>query len=464
MSISSRQILGFEANSRTSLSQHLFLHFFIEALGWDRMPSSFMEFRFSNESIARPVAQKRGIVVITCEVHRTDLASRSLLRRHQRELRKLYHEHILIHYCESPRKQVWQWVTSAGDGRRVIHREHPFFSDNPPPRLLERLEQLAIPMEQEEQTTLVDVLDRVRTALLPDAEFNLFARRPWYAKESDRLAMELKSGMSGAFGKFVVFHMPLARKASRMLVRWFGMDIDDAEQTAMIGLLEAARRFDPDKGFQFSTYASYWLKQCCQRYGLEWGLPIRMPTYVFWPCYRLTFLRNELIATYGPIDGETRFAEELESAGVSMEQWENFYHAQHVDSFSDVPRRERPNVIDDHDAAGSQESAITAEFENAIHAAIATLKTRQQVILKMRYGFGDMPHTLKQIGEHLGITRERVRQIQSKAEEKLASRLRAGGFEPLPSRNGGAHEDVPQPAGASIPHSNNPNAIERYRT
>lgn len=133
-------------------------------------------------------------------------------------MRKIRH-HGVVAGLGSGTSASFPWLT---------HRDHPFFSDNPPPRLLERLEQLAIPIEQEEQTTLVDVLDRVRTALLPDAEFNLFARRPWYAKESDRLAMELKSGKTGAFGQFVEFHMPLARKASRMLVRWFGMESEDA--------------------------------------------------------------------------------------------------------------------------------------------------------------------------------------------------------------------------------------------
>lgn len=425
---------GYIQDVSRQIASHDFATVFVENLGWDRCKKVSGRDELTGADCPTLIAHKRGFAVLTVNVHRTDLANRSLLRRHQRELRKLYHEHILIHYCESPRKQVWQWVTSAGDGRRLIHREHPFFSDNPPPRLLERLEQLAIPMEREEQTTLVDVLDRVRSALLPDAEFNLFARRPWYAKESDRLAMELKSGVAGAYGRFVEFHMPLARKASRMLIRWFGMDADDAEQTAMIGLLEAARRFEPDRGFQFSTYASYWLKQCCQRYGLEWGLPIRMPTYVFWPCYRLSFLRNELIATYGPSEGENRFAEELELAGVSVEQWENYCHAQHVDSFSDMPRRERPVLVDEHEVAGSEELVLAAEFEHAIHEAIATLKPRQQLILKLRYGFGDSAHTLQQIADQLGITRERVRQIQSKAEEKLASRLKACGFEQFTSR------------------------------
>ena len=105
-----------------------------------------------------------------------------------------------------------------------------------------------------------------------------------------------------------------------------------------------------------------------------------------------------------------------------------------MEHFSDVPRRERPVVLDDHDDSGSEDSAITMEFESAVHAAIETLKPRQQLILKLRYGFGDSAHTLQQVADQLGITRERVRQIQSKAEEKLASRLRAGGFEPLPSR------------------------------
>ena len=199
-------------NIKSSLASHKLTPLFVEDLGWDRVRAS--EYTFLDGNVALAVAQKRGFMVFACEVHRTDLANRGLLRRHQRELRKQYHEHILIHYCQTPPKQVWQWVTSVGEGRRVMHREHPFFSADPPPRLLERLDGLAIPIEQEEQTTLVDVLDRVRAALLPDSELNLFARKPWYAKQSDRLAMDLKAGKPGAFGEFVEFHLPLARKAT----------------------------------------------------------------------------------------------------------------------------------------------------------------------------------------------------------------------------------------------------------
>ena len=420
-------------NINTSLAQQRFANLFIEQLGWDRPRAHAL--KFADEHVASAVAQKRGFMVFVCEVYRTDLASRALLRRHQRELRKQYHEHILIHYCEKPCKQVWQWVTSVGEERRILHREHPFFSNDPPPRLLERLEGLAIPIEQEERTTLVDVLDRVRAALLPDSELNLFAQKPWYAKQSDRLAMELKAGRPGAFGEFVEFHLPLARRASRMLVRWFGMEKDDAEQTAMIGLLEAAKRFDPERGFQFSTYARFWLRSASQRFGLEWGLPIHIPNHIFWPCYRLNFVRNELIAAHGSFEAESYFAAELANAEISPEQWHSFFQAKHLDCFSEIPRRERPTLIDHHDTPSSEHVAISIEFENAIHAAIETLKPRQQLILKMRYGIGDSAHTLQQVADHLGITRERVRQIQSKAEEMLANKLRSQGLEPLPSRS-----------------------------
>ncbi|MBI2478504.1 MAG: sigma-70 family RNA polymerase sigma factor, partial [Planctomycetia bacterium] len=346
--------------------------------------------------------------------------------------RKLQHEHILIHFCETPRKQVWQWVTAVGDGKRVLHREHPFFSHDPPPRLLERLADLAIPIEMEEGTTLLDVLDRVRAALFADSELNLFVKKPWYAKRSDQLAMDLKAGKPGAFGKFVEFHLPLARKSSRKLIRWFGMDADDAEQTAMIGLLQAARRFDPERGYQFSTYASYWIRQSCQRYGIEWGLPIRVPIHLFWPCYRMTFVRAELVAKHGECDAESRFNDELEVVGLTREQWDDFCHARQVGCFTDVDTCDRRQLTLVDDDADNADYAIDHEMELALHRAIESLNPRQAFILKMRYGFGGQPHSLQETANELGITRERVRQIQARAEEKLERRLRMNGFAPPP--------------------------------
>lgn len=411
----------------TALAEHAIEHLFIELLGWDRIRTTH-SVKIHDEIIElTSVAQKRGFTVFVCRCHRTVLANRQLLRAVQRQLRKFHHEHILIHYCETPRKQVWQWATTIGDGRRVLHREHPFFSNDPPPRLLQRLSELAVTFEEEEQTTLTDVLQRVRLALLPDSELNLFAKRPEYAVKSDRLAVAMKQGDADAFSEFVEFHMPLARKASRGLVRWFDMDPDDAEQTAMIGLIEAARRFDPERGFQFSTYAGYWIRQCCQRYGLEWGLQIRVPPHIFWRCYRLAFERTRLIATYGERDAEIQFEAFRNAEGISAKQWSSFWTASHVDFLAELEKEQTDRLDVTYDSSPFLDAA-SDELCDGIKDCLKFLSDRQAEILRLRYGIGEREHTLQEVAERLGITRERVRQIQVKAEEKLERRVAAMGF------------------------------------
>jgi RNA polymerase sigma factor (sigma-70 family) len=406
----------------TALAEHAFEHLFIECLGWDRLRSEIILETAQGAASLTAIAQKRGFPILIASAHRTQLADRRSLRDVQKRLRKLHHEHILVHVCETPRKQVWQWATTLDDGRRILHREHPFFSSSPPPRLLERLHGLAIPIADEEQTSLTDVLQRVRSALLPDAELNLFAKNPYYATQSDGLAMAMKRGEPGAFGQFVEFHMALARHYARRLRRWFDMDLEDAEQTAMIGLIEAARRFDPEKGFQFSTYAGWWIRQCCQRYGLEWGLSIRMPPYLFWPCYRLTFTRAKLVAQYGEAKAEPHFDAALAAADVTRDQWNRFTAARHMDVLSDFDPRD-VNNLDDPNEPDVVDRACADELCETVRGMLRCLTPRQTEIIRLRYGIDAPEHTLEQVAEKLGITRERVRQIQVKAEERLERRL-----------------------------------------
>ncbi len=404
------------------LAEHAFDHLFIECLGWDRVRSTATVTHRAVTLNLTAVAQKRGLTVFICPTHRTVLANRRLLRDIQCQLRKSYHEHILIYSCETPRKQVWQWATTMAGGRQILHREHPFFSDDPPQRLLHRIEGLSVSMQEEERTTLPDVLNRVRTALLPDSELNLFAKYPSYAAESDRLAMAMKRREPGSLQAFVTFHIPLARHSSRMLIRWFHMDPEDAEQTAVIGLLEAARRFDPDRGFQFSTYAGYWIRNACQRFGMKWGMPIHVPVHYFWACYKLAFTETRLIATYGEHDAREHFEREMKIAGVSPKQWRHFSVARHLSCFSEMDKRER-NKLDKPD-----ESSPAAEEKRPggddIERALQSLHPRQTKILKLRYGIGRPEHTLQEVADLLGLTRERIRQIQAKAEQKLIQILR----------------------------------------
>lgn len=410
-------------NVVVALAEHAFEHLFIECLGWDRLRGTTV---FTQKEVTlhlTTVAQKRGFTVFHCPAHRTVLANRPLLRDVQRQIRRSHHEHILIYSCETPRKQVWQWATAFAGGRRILHREHPFFSCDPPKRMVERIEGLTVAFQEEEQTTLPDVLHRVRIALLPDSELNLFAKYPSYAAESDRLAMAMKRGEPGSQHAFVQFHMPLARHSSKKLVRWFNMDPEDAEQTAMIGLMEAARRFDPDRGFQFSTYASYWIRNACQRYGLEWGLPLHVPTHFFWACYKLEFIEAELLATYGFSAAQERFEEELRDAGVTQAQWRHFCAARHVVHFSEIDKRERAKL--DRPERSELMVEDNEHLRRCIQKAMRTLRPRHVQILKLRYGFEQPSMSLQEIGDLLGLTKERIRQLQCSAEKKLIEVLQA---------------------------------------
>jgi len=106
-------------------------------------------------------------------------------------------------------------------------------SCNPPQPLLKRLSNLRFSLEEEESATLVDAMARTRRALDVIPEREMFARFPSYAKQSDELAVAMRAGEPGAFDRFCEFHLRLAKKSSRMLYHWFGMNEDDAFQNRL---------------------------------------------------------------------------------------------------------------------------------------------------------------------------------------------------------------------------------------
>lgn len=404
-----------------ALASHSFGELF-RHLGWDRFQASVSVTCGEEQFALQGLAHKRDFAVFLLSTHRTDLADRGLLREIQRQLRKSHYEHILIHCCDTPRKQVWQWAEDiSGDG--VEHHEHPFFSDRPPPLLVERIRSMAFALDEEGQITLLDVNERVRQALVPDREFNLFAKRPKLARKSNELAMAVRAGQPGALQAFAHFHVRLARYWSGMPMRWFGLDADDAEQTAMLGLMEAARRFDPERGYQFSTFASHWIRQACSRYGLRVGMFIRAPDYLFWPMLRLERAELTAQASCGGFGVEARFEYELEREGIPLDEWRRFRAARDVQCWSDLHIQQQA-ALEPRDESSDPEVPILAEDQRLdLMRELEGLERREAQILRLRYGLDGEKQTLWKIGRQLGITRERVRQIENEALDKLRHRL-----------------------------------------
>jgi len=402
------------------IKQHRFRELFVEDLGWDNSSSS-LEMVVDEQSIKlESVAEKRGLRVFACRLHRTSLANRGLLRRVQKQLIRHHHEHIIVYHSDEPMKQVWQWAIHQDDGRKVRHREHPFLSCNPPQPLLKRLSNLRFSLEEEESATLVDAMARTRRTLDVIPEQEMFARFPSYAKQSDELAVAMRAGEPGAFDRFCEFHLRLAKKSSRMLYHWFGMDEDDAFQIACIGIVQAARRFDPTRGYQFSTIASFWIRNCCQRYGLGAAYLIRFPVHIFWPLYKLQFTERQLLASYGMPSARERLYRSCRNNGVRVRDWESFDRVKNIQTFSVLERDDWDSLRSIKDPGKSPiERQLVKELQQAVLSAIARLNQREQIILHYRYGIGCGEHTLEEVAGIYGVTRERIRQIQARAEEKL---------------------------------------------
>ncbi|MEZ6081632.1 MAG: sigma-70 family RNA polymerase sigma factor [Pirellulaceae bacterium] len=205
-----------------------------------------------------------------------------------------------------------------------------------------------------------------------------------------------------------------------MLYHWFGMDEDDAFQIACIGLIQAANKFDPTRGYQFSTSARFWLRSSCQRDGLKAAYLIRFPVHIFWPLYRLQFTERRLLASYGLPAARERQYRACKNQGISVRDWVTFDRVKSLQTFSDLERDEWDSLRSiKYPRRSPADRLLLKELRQEVVEGIARLNQREQNILHHRYGIGCAEQTLEEVAGIYSVTRERIRQIQSRAEEKL---------------------------------------------
>jgi len=201
-----------------------------------------------------------------------------------------------------------------------------------------------------------------------------------------------------------------------------GLPMLDLIEEGNLGLIHAVDRFEPERGLRFSTYASIWVRQAILRSLAEQARAVRIPVQMFQQVNRFSRAERVLRARLGREAGMDELARELDISEPRAERLAGLVRGlRSLDEGSSLEAFEQLSNEDLGGAPASVEGLVDLQLEHErIDALLRTLSQREEQVLRIRYGFHDgAARTLQETGEHFGISRERVRQIESRALEKL---------------------------------------------
>jgi RNA polymerase primary sigma factor len=273
-------------------------------------------------------------------------------------------------------------------------------------------------LPEEQEVYLDDIADdSVRLYLREIGKIPLLS-----SEEELALAQRVVAGDKGAKDKMAEANMRLVVSIAKRYVGR-GLDLLDLIQEGNTGLLRAVEKFDPDKGFKFSTYATWWIRQAITRAIADQARTIRIPVHMVETINKLLRTQRRLTQELNREPTNEEIAEAME---IEVDKVEHIMKIKQDISSLDASVRDDEedsvlgDFIVDEDTVSPDEAATTQLLKEHVKDMLGALTDREQKILKLRFGLEDgKSHTLEEVGQEFSVTRERIRQIEAKALAKL---------------------------------------------